>query len=514
MDKAAMFESMMESMQTDALFDIYSGIVTPVDRKILEDMPLPSDMVDPFSSQDVHPLSVMNLTYVSLSGWIEEARKEKYFTERFVSLSKLVMKGVTTMGRGLVTLHQRGEELTAAPMQIGDLISVGSYHFRKSYLGVVQFSAKHPEIGERLLLNQLNWSTTLLRLYKTKEKLAKPILNEEVRSKNEELPGQVEVPAIRNSENVYNEEKGTIEKELPDGKDNISSFLPLHSSFEEASSLEGGSSLEALSALYEPGAFSAHRAYAPLDGSGRSSGSSKAAASSSASLSGSRGTKSGTGLLKEAESGRETISKENFPAEDETEKIEQETAADGSGEERPEEQIIRSDGNQTGKTEPDQAAAGSQEERPEEQVCSPDGNETERVEREQVPDENQEEGSEEQINLSDENIEKNGRESTMKKEAGSEAELPEKINRITAKDPGPDPGEVTDPAEGPWDDPRIPGYLKILQSAFARSGPSEEGSLTFSFDEIRYLANDPDFARIYPDAASDMRRILLRIDSG
>ena len=239
-----MHNAMIETMRTDALNDLYAGYVTPLDREILADMPLPSDMVDPFASQDVEPLSVMNLTYVSLSGWIAEAKKEKYYSERFVQLSRLVMKGVTTMGRGLVTLHQRGEDLSAAPMQIDDLISVGSYHFRKSYLGVVQFSARHPEIGERLLVNQLGWSTTLLRLYKTKEKLAKPVLkNEEGRMKNEEMPN---------------------------GNSDNSSFLLQNSSFVKDSSLDNSSALDdcpalnAVSALFEPAAFSAQRALTSL----------------------------------------------------------------------------------------------------------------------------------------------------------------------------------------------------------------------------------------------------------
>ena len=128
-------------MKKNALLDLYAGCVTPWDRNILSDMALPSDVVDPFASQVVDPIAAMNITFVSLKGWIEDAKKAPYYTERFVDLSKLVMKGVTTMGRGLVTLHKRGEDLSAAPMQIEDLISVGSYHFRKSYLGVVQFSA-------------------------------------------------------------------------------------------------------------------------------------------------------------------------------------------------------------------------------------------------------------------------------------------------------------------------------------------------------------------------------------
>ena len=233
-----MHNAMIETMRTDALHDLYAGYVNPLDREILADMPLPSDMVDPFASQEVDPLSVMNLTYVSLSGWIAEAKKEKYYSERFVQLSRLVMKGVTTMGRGLVTLHQRGEDLSAAPMQIDDLISVGSYHFRKSYLGVVQFSARHPEIGERLLVNQLGWSTTLLRLYKTKEKLAKPVLkNEEGRSKNEEMPN---------------------------GNSDNSSFLLHNSSLDNSSALDDCPALNAVSALFEPAAFSAQRALTSL----------------------------------------------------------------------------------------------------------------------------------------------------------------------------------------------------------------------------------------------------------
>ena len=33
------------------------------------------------------------------------------------------------------------------------------------------FSRKNPEIGERLLLNQLGWTNTIFRLFKTREKL-------------------------------------------------------------------------------------------------------------------------------------------------------------------------------------------------------------------------------------------------------------------------------------------------------------------------------------------------------
>ena len=47
-----MHDAMIETMRTDALHDLYAGYVTPLDREILADMPLPSDMVDPFASQE------------------------------------------------------------------------------------------------------------------------------------------------------------------------------------------------------------------------------------------------------------------------------------------------------------------------------------------------------------------------------------------------------------------------------------------------------------------------------
>ena len=159
-------------MYKDALYSLYAGAVMPHDREILAMAPLPADVVDPFASQDVDPRQIMGFAYNSLVTWIDEAKKANYFSKRFTDLSKLVMKGVMTMGRGLVTLHNRGEDLSQAPMQIGELISVSSYHFRKSYLGVIQTAKSHPEISERLLINQLSWTNLLLRLYKTRDKLA------------------------------------------------------------------------------------------------------------------------------------------------------------------------------------------------------------------------------------------------------------------------------------------------------------------------------------------------------
>ena len=432
-----MHNAMIETMRTDALHDLYAGYVTPLDREILSDMPLPSDMVDPFASQDADPLSVMNLTYVSLTGWIADARKEKYYSERFVSLSKLVMKGVAIMGRGLVTLHQRGEELSAAPMQIEDLISVGSYHFRKSYLGVVQFSAKHPEIGERLLINQLGWSTTLLRLYKTKEKLNK---KSEIRNKKSDSGAKIEDQESRLNENerTLPNEEGSIQNEaMPNGNPDNSSFLLHNSSFDKASSLN------AVSALFEPGAFSGARAYSSLV----------------------RNQKYAGGKVRAEEKSLPQETKP-APAENQAKLSEETVASEVSGNEKkePEDKEIKLIEVQNGNE-----ISGNLE--------------TKRKQTTLIK--KYEEQDHEEI--------KNNEPVSRKKE---QTEKPDEQD----EDPSPDDG--------------TPGYLKILKNVYARSGPSETGSLTFTFDEIVYLAFDPDFRQIYPESAAEMRRMLDRIDSG
>lgn len=62
-----MSNSMIDIMKMDGLQDLYSGCVSALDREILSKTPLPSDMVDPFASEEVDPLQMMNLTCVSLS---------------------------------------------------------------------------------------------------------------------------------------------------------------------------------------------------------------------------------------------------------------------------------------------------------------------------------------------------------------------------------------------------------------------------------------------------------------
>ena len=151
--------------------NLTNGHVGDLEKLVLSTAPLPNSFIDGFISQSVEVKTMMDHAYNALSLWIEEAKKANYFRKHFTDLSRMINSGVQSMARGLVTLHALGEDLNQSPMSIDDLINVGSYHFNKSYLGVLQTSAKDPETGFRLLSNQFSWQNTLLRLFRTKEKL-------------------------------------------------------------------------------------------------------------------------------------------------------------------------------------------------------------------------------------------------------------------------------------------------------------------------------------------------------
>ena len=219
-------------MYQNALADLANGVINPLTQDVLSYAPLPSDVVDPYVSRTMEARSTMDLAYSSLSVWMEEAKKANYFTKHFVTLSRMINTGVATMARGLATLHAFGEDLSDAPMSIQDLIKLASYHIRKSYLGVLQTSRSHPEIGEQLLMNQLRWTDTLMRLFKTKDKLSK---------KAAVIKQDAEITV--SGESAPSELKSPDRKELPDGD-----IQPL----------------AGFSAVTAPGAYGAARPYAPI----------------------------------------------------------------------------------------------------------------------------------------------------------------------------------------------------------------------------------------------------------
>ncbi len=241
----------MQSMMTDTLQNLYAGHIDGFDREVLAFSPLPSDIIDPYISQNVDAMETMKITHNTLCTWIEESHKASYFTKHFVQLSRMIMNGVATMGRGLVTLNQNGEPLEKAPMSIGDLISAASYQFRKSHLGVFQTMRSHPEISERLLINQLGWSNTLMKLFKTREKLAKK-------------PRIIDrVPQITAGDCP----QGAAGAALPDAEagsgnsclNDLNAFNPFPEIREQG--------ISELSALSEPHSYGAIRAYRALSGS-------------------------------------------------------------------------------------------------------------------------------------------------------------------------------------------------------------------------------------------------------
>ena len=163
------------------------------------------------------------------------------------------MTGVTTMGRGLVTLHARGETLENVPMSIQDLIGVASYHFRKSHLGVLQTVRSHPEVSERLLMNQISWNDMLMRLFKTRDKLAQ---KSEIGIRNSELGSEkAEAVGIDNACSDNSASLPSGEKQLLPGGAADEGFDP----FKVFGSTDRGFSEPA--AMSEPGAFSAPRAF-------------------------------------------------------------------------------------------------------------------------------------------------------------------------------------------------------------------------------------------------------------
>ncbi len=246
----------MSMMYNDALLDLMAGAVNPIDKEILSYTPLPDSVIDPYASQEMQAKAAMDLTFSSLSTWIGEAKKASYFTKHFVVLSKMINNGVASMARGLATLHACGEDLSAAPLSIRDLISVASYHIRKSYLGVIQTSRSHPEIGEQLVLNQLSWTNTLLRLFKTKEKLSKPVCKVSKDS------------AVRIQCSADGSQVLPAPKTECGGLDDLSA-LSGSGELNELPALPEPGGLGELPALSEPGSYGPARAFAPYSAGSR-----------------------------------------------------------------------------------------------------------------------------------------------------------------------------------------------------------------------------------------------------
>ena len=267
--------SMHDLFYQNALLGLMNGCLMPWDKEVLSAAPLPSTVIEPYMAKEVPDVrESMRLTYETMVVWIDEARKVNYFSKRFVQLSKMIMNGVTTMGRGLITLHARGEELTEVPMSIEDLIGVASYHFRKSHLGVLQTVRTHPEVSERLLMNQISWNNMLMRLFKTREKL-KSVVSGQCSVDSGGHGARIERP--ENEEGSLMKEEKAEAARIQDGESKNSGCLPSgENDLQLSDGMDAGfdpfkvfgpedRGLAEPAAIREPGAFSAPRAFSSYD---------------------------------------------------------------------------------------------------------------------------------------------------------------------------------------------------------------------------------------------------------
>lgn len=119
-------------------------------------------------------LETMKMTAENLKSWLKPGMEESRFGVPFVQVSKMILNAVTTMGRGLVTLHVMGADLSEAPMQIGELLDIAGFHFKKCAEGVKVSAGVNPTVCTRLFACQLRWQDLIFRLYRTEEYLKKP----------------------------------------------------------------------------------------------------------------------------------------------------------------------------------------------------------------------------------------------------------------------------------------------------------------------------------------------------
>ena len=60
----------------------------------------------------------------------------------------------------------------------------------------------------------------------------------------------------------------------------------------------------------------------------------------------------------------------------------------------------------------------------------------------------------------------------------------------------------------------LPPFVKILQRVMERSKDADDGALTFTFEEMEFLAKDPVFAHFEPAMAADIRKVLAESPPG
>ena len=383
---------------------------------------------------------------------------------------------------------------------------------------MVQFSAKRPEIGERLLLNQLRWADMLLRLYKTKEKLSeKP----EIRCNRPEIKDGGDTDAA---------------KAKLGGQENTAGQLSAASPFDSLDSLfvDRSSSLASPSSLNEPAAFSAQRALSALDGSKKCGmrkseerGAGHPAAAKLSQEDRHPGCANDPGNPKCANDPRNPKPEENA-SNTETPIKTNEKAQDTQ--KTPDDQtpkIITKEKNTGHEESPKNFTR--QDRSPENQVPDPGPG--------PLPEENlhesaQSSGAPDPDPMTDPHSKEQLHETGQPEipdpipDPPSEEQIHATPQSPGSPDPDPLPGspaedQIYENDQSEIDPPdRMPGnivkpaYIEIMAAASYRSESYENCDFVFTDDEIRILVRDPEFTSTYPDMAARMRRILAEEGNG
>ena len=137
-------------------------------------------------------LETLRATTENLKRWLKDGMEENRFGLPFVQTTKMIMDAVTTIGRGLVTLHVLGEDLSEAPMQIGELLDIAGFHFKKCSDGVRVSAGVNPTVCTRLFTCQLRWQNLIFRLYRTEEFLSKPVKSQKKLTAPAEVRGALD----------------------------------------------------------------------------------------------------------------------------------------------------------------------------------------------------------------------------------------------------------------------------------------------------------------------------------
>ena len=195
-------------------------------------------------------LETLRATTENLKRWLKDGMEENRFGLPFVQTTKIIMDAVTTIGRGLVTLHVLGEDLSEAPMQIGELLDIAGFHFKKCSDGVRVSAGVNPTVCTRLFTCQLRWQNLIFRLYRTEELLGKPVKTEKKKAAPAEVRGSLDAAPSESAHSVLKAEQAF--RSFPtEGASAEAETLPVESEAAEVAAEEPAVEVETAEGLTE-----------------------------------------------------------------------------------------------------------------------------------------------------------------------------------------------------------------------------------------------------------------------